>query len=269
MNAGLGANIRPIAGTSRDVSACSAILDDLHLLLFNVYNPPKSYAGFEAMDTLMRSLPLSVLSLPTIIVNDANIHSCLWNPGTYGVHDASSDVLVEDMTQWDMTLRSPKGIVTFESNSDKHPGTTIDLVWVNQQADDLITACLVDEEYAYNHHSDHRALVTVIRKKFDAAPCQESDKTPAKNWHKLEHAQFISGLKASLSPLSPITTHTDIENLDNHLTTVITAALEASSPARVSAFKHKSWWNPITMIPLRKAAAKARRLAKSHPNDEN
>lgn len=221
------------------------------------------------MDNLMKSLPLSILQLPTLIVTNANLHSHLWNPDTYGIHDTAADALVESMTQWDMTLRSPKGVITFESNSDKHPGTTIDLVWANQQADDLIVACMVDEDDVFNHHSDHRAMVTVIKKKFGAAPSPDASTAPKRNWHKLEHAKFLSELKALLPSLSTISSHTDIDILDNRLLTAITTSLNASSPIKSRFFKHKSWWNPVVLSPLRQAAARARRRAKTHPTDEN
>lgn len=77
VNSKLEADIQPISTTSRDVSACVAKIDDLHLLLVNVYNQPRTFAGFEAMDTMLRSLPHSILLLPTITVTDSNLHSAL------------------------------------------------------------------------------------------------------------------------------------------------------------------------------------------------
>ena len=158
-----------------------------------------------------------------------------------------------------------------ESISDSSCGTTINLVWVNQQADDLLIACLVDEDDLYNHHLDHRAMVTVIKTKCDTVTAHEKSNPSVKNWHKLDQACFTQELKAHLYPLPvplPLTTPADIDLLDSHLLSIVITALNTSSPDKVSAFKHKSWWNPAIMLPLRKAAAKARRQARSHPSDK-
>lgn len=61
VNADLGADVRPIASSSRDVSACTVKLHELHLLLINVYNPPRTFDGFIAMDATLSSLPHSIL----------------------------------------------------------------------------------------------------------------------------------------------------------------------------------------------------------------
>lgn len=105
VNSNLNADIRPITSVSRDVASCVIKLHDLHLLLVNVYNQPRTFDGFDAMDNTLKSLPLSVLHLPTVIVTDSNLHSPLWNPTGYPTHDASADALVESMTKWDLYLR--------------------------------------------------------------------------------------------------------------------------------------------------------------------
>lgn len=126
VNTSLGADIRPIASTSRNVSACTIKLEGAHTLIVNIYNPPKTFKGFDNMDKMMRSLPPSILKLPTILMTDAHLHSTLWNPDSYDTHDTTADTLVEAMTSWDLYLRSPKGVVTFEPNPNMASGTTID-----------------------------------------------------------------------------------------------------------------------------------------------
>lgn len=131
VNSRLNADLQPITCSSRDVSSIVITINDLRLLLINVYNRPKTFDGFEAMDSTLRTLPHSTLLLPTILVTDSNIHSALWNPDSYSTHDSSADTLVEAMTKWSLFLRSPRGVVTFETHSDAPAGTAIDLVWVN------------------------------------------------------------------------------------------------------------------------------------------
>lgn len=101
--------IQPIHSNSRDLSACTVNVQGCEILLFNVYNQPSTFLGFDALDSSLRSLSTPILLLPTIIVTDANLHSPLWNPDTYAAHDADADRLVDVMTNWNMHLRSPKG----------------------------------------------------------------------------------------------------------------------------------------------------------------
>lgn len=159
--------------------------------------------SFEAMDSLFLSFPQSILHLPTIVVTDTNLHSTLWNPDRYLTHKAAADALVQSVTKWNHNLRSPKGVITFENQANPTAGTTIDLVWVNKQAEKAIVVCLVDENNVFNHHSDHKAMVTVISLKCDTAPASETDHSSGKNWHKVDQAKFLTELKALLPPAIP------------------------------------------------------------------
>lgn len=94
--------IQPIHCKSRDLSACSVKLRGLEVLLISVYNQPRTFLGFEAMELMLRNLPTSILLLPTILVTDSNLHSPIWNPETYAHHDAAADSLVELLTKWDL-----------------------------------------------------------------------------------------------------------------------------------------------------------------------
>lgn len=95
----LEADVRPITSLSRDVSACVVKIQDLELLLLDVYNQPRTFEGFEAMDRLLRTLPPPVLRLPAIITTDSDLNSSLWNPDRYTTHDAAADALVKAMTK--------------------------------------------------------------------------------------------------------------------------------------------------------------------------
>lgn len=170
INQRLKPTVQPIDSRSRDVTACTVKIGNLETLLVNVYNQPGTFEGFEAVEITLRSLTSQFLLLPTILVTDSNLHSSIWNPTTYQSHDKAADRLVDVMTRWSLYLRSPKGVTTYDAKHDMTSGTTIDLVWVNQQADDLLVACLVDTENTLNHHSDHKAVVTVINVNCDDGP---------------------------------------------------------------------------------------------------
>ena len=207
----------------------------------NVYNQPATFNGFADMDTALSTLSNSLLLLPTIIVTDSNLHLALWNPSTYHTQDPEADKLIETMMQWNLHLRSPKGVLTYNAKPGMSSGTTIDLVWLNQQEDDCLVACLVYTDDTLNHHLDHKAIVTVVNIKCDDRPPSEKDVTSDRAWHKVDQAKFLSELKALLTPAMFPTTHTDIITLDQLIVSSITAALNHASPLKRTDFKHKAW----------------------------
>lgn len=104
VNMSLSPAIQPIHSSSRDLSACTVTLRGLELFIINIYNQPTTFLGFDAMDSMLRKMPTSILLLPTIVVTDSNLHSPIWNPESYAVHDAAADALVEVMMKWDLYL---------------------------------------------------------------------------------------------------------------------------------------------------------------------
>lgn len=178
----------------------------------------------------MRLLPTSLLLLPTLLVTDSNLHSPLWNPLTYTVNDASSDTLVKLMTNWGLHLRSPKGVLTYDAKQGMSSGTTIDLFWLNQQADEMLVACLVDSDDNLNHHSNHKAVVIVVSIKCDNECSSRENLNLEQACHKTDHPKFITGLKALLPPPTAPSTRTDIVNLDSSIITAITNAFRPLIP---------------------------------------
>lgn len=268
INSSKNPSIQPIHSTSRDVTACTVKIHQETILIVNVYNQPKTFLGFEAMEKLLRTIPTPILLLPTILVTDANLHSSLWNPPTYQVHDTAADTLVETMLRWDLYLRSPKGVPTYDAKSGMQSGVTIDLVWVNQQADDLLIACMVDSGDTLNHHSDHLAVVTVLTINCEDVLDDAGDQPKAKAWHKANHTKFSHELKAHLSTVNTPSTPKEIDILDSHLLDIVTLSLNNSSPNKRSTHKHKAWWNPNLMGPLRREADRARKRAKILQTEE-
>lgn len=123
--------IQPIHHPSRDVSACTVKIKTTEMLVINVYSQPLTFAGFQAMELILRQICTPILLLPTIVVTDANLHSHIWNPETYQTHGADADKLVDIMTNWNLHLRWARGNPTYKAKLGMKSGVTIDLVWVN------------------------------------------------------------------------------------------------------------------------------------------
>ncbi|KAG0140284.1 hypothetical protein CROQUDRAFT_14147, partial [Cronartium quercuum f. sp. fusiforme G11] len=99
---------------------------------------------------------------PTLLTTDSNLHSVLWNPDHDTSQDPNADHLVEVMTNWGLFLHSLKGIPMFGMDRSNTLGTSVDLIWVNENADDIVMACLIDTNDEFNHNSDHQALITIL-----------------------------------------------------------------------------------------------------------
>lgn len=90
-----------------------------------------------------------------------------------------------------------------------------------------------------------------------------------KAWHKEDQPKFLTELKAHLSPsFSPSSDH-EIDLLDSQISDSIITSLNNSSPNKSRSHKHKVWWNPVILGPLKREADKARKLAKLNPSEES
>lgn len=158
----LEAQLNPIHSPSRDIAACAVTIKDFSFLIDNVYNQPSNFQGFDAFERLLQLLPQDLQRLPILCTTDSNLHSSLWNPSHSLTNDKSADRLIEMMLEWGLNLRSPRGIPTFGLGSVNTEGTTIDLTWVNQDFDEHLTTCFVDEDDLTNHGSDHQSIITTF-----------------------------------------------------------------------------------------------------------
>lgn len=250
----LNAVINPIHSESRDIVACEITIKKLTFLILNVYNEPRTFLGFEAFERLMSTVPLTSLLLPIICTTDSNLHSAIWNPDHSTTQDKAADSLVELMTKWSLSLRSPVGIPTFGVGLGHTKGTSIDLVWVNENFNDILQACFIDEDSLTNHFSDHRALITIVGT--PGSDPQDETSGRGKNWNKVDREH----LKREVIPLLPkirdLNTREEIELFDAEIRSAVTRALDKNSPNRPPLGKHKAWWNPEKLAPLRSEASR-------------
>lgn len=248
--------LNPISSESRDLATCTITFNNSSFLISNVYNAPRTFSGLEAWDNLMTTLPLPLQLLPTVVVMDSNLHSPAWNPPHNTTHDKEADSLIDLMSKWGLQLRSPAGEPTFGLGSSTTRGTTIDLVWVNKQLDETVQACLVDTEDITNHLSDHQSLITSFSTKPPGLEAATQNTPRKKNWHKVEIPTLLTNLMHSLPTVKKLTTQDDIDSFDRSLRQAITTALDKNSPNKAPPGKHKPWWRPEVLDPLRKNAKK-------------
>lgn len=265
----LEASLNPIFSNSREIATCTIKINELTFLISNIYNAPRTFTGFAAWDELMTSLPLALQLLPMVAVMDANLHSPMWNPTYSDAHDNDADRLIDLMSKWDLRLQSPAGEPTYGLSSTTTRGTTIDLVWVNEQLDDIIKHCFVDANDITSHLSDHQSLITTFTTKSQDAQTAPADSRRTRNWKKAEIPKLLTELATYLPAVTRLKTQEGIDTFDRSLRGAITTALKTVSPCKAPPGKHKYWWRPEVLDPLRKRAQKLHRAFKASKTEEN
>lgn len=144
----------------------------------------------------------------------------------------------------------------------------IDLVWVNEDMDDLIQVCEIDKEDLKNHFSDHQAIITRLnlRKRFAEA---QDDGRHRKNWNKCNFNKLKDNPPGRLPKIEPLMSRESIEISDKQLQEEIKVLMHESSPKKATPGKHKAWWRLEFMAPLRQGAARGRKELKEENSPAN
>ena len=106
-------------------------------LIINIYNPCNNSILADLHDHLRTNINISEYGT-IIIAGDFNTHHPLWNPTGYTRHDEEADTLIDMMAELGLCLISELGTVTFPN-----AGTTIDLVWGNDEAVKHVILCQI------------------------------------------------------------------------------------------------------------------------------
>jgi endonuclease/exonuclease/phosphatase (EEP) superfamily protein YafD len=121
-------------------------------LIINVYNSHDQTLPASLHTLLTQDVCLQNYGA-VIIAGDFNLHHSLWNPQGYLVQEPEAEMLIDTMMNANLRPLLQAGTVTFPTNN-KQGGTAIDLVWSNEEAENLIIKCHTIE--ANNDHtSDH------------------------------------------------------------------------------------------------------------------
>ena len=168
------------------------------------------------------------------MAGDFNLHHPMWNPFNYDTHDQQADELAELMGSYGLTQMLPKGTITYPS-----AGTTIDLVWGNQRAEQRIIKCQI-ADYD-DHSSDHRPIETIL----DILPITSDANVQAPlDYEKMDTKTFKAKLPTYLPRiLNPA--NTNPLELDQYTETVVQAiqkAIQETTPRKRPSPFSKRWW---------------------------
>ena len=223
-----------------DVTAISIgnRMHDKPTLVINIYNP-KDAEIITALEQHLHDIPASDYD-NIIILGDFNLHHPLWNPPGYDTQDHLAETLLELMTDLDLRPLLPRNTIT--RPSDNHAGgTTIDLVWGNENAEARVIKCQISSEN--DHGSDHLPIEIEINLQPDRQ--DDASRAPRYNlkqadWNTV-NANLAQHLPALLNPNAAT-----VDELDKYaadISDAILTSLEQTVPKMKPCPFSKRWWN--------------------------
>ena len=207
-------------------------------LVMSIYNDQSGCLINELRDYLHGNLNTEDYGT-IIIAGDFNLHHPLWNAEGYRVHDSKADDLVEMMGEQGLRPLLPCGTITFPTPNEQG-GTSIDLVWGNENAELSVLRCRISEDN--DHGSDHYPIEICLNVQIKQVDCgnQESYDYTKTNWEvfKCIVAQRLPG-PLDKNNLTPET----IDEFAKGITDAIQHAICETTPIRKPCSFSKRWWN--------------------------
>ena len=244
------AQITQLPVPSSDVTAIQIKLQGASKpsLFINIYNPCDDSALPALQQYFQQSLPHQYDLI--IMAGDFNCHHPMWNPPRYTRHDEEADKLIDLATDLGLNLLIPPGTVTFPDAE-----TAIDLVWANEMASARMMKCGIADNH--DQTSDHLAIETWLAGEVENAP-----EIPSFNYDKTDWEKFNKIIQELLPQIPHPTTlwsPAAIDRYTGQITTVLTKAVEETTPYRKPCPHSKRWWTP-ELDELRRQANKQRNL---------
>ena len=134
----------------------------------------------------------------------------------------------------------------------------------------LIQVCEIDHDDITNHFSDHQAIITRLNLKQPASSLANSNTGVRKrNWNKVDFDKLKASIPGKLPKIEPLTSREQIETFDQQVRGLVASAMDDASPLKAPSGKHKAWWRPAIMEPLRHAASSSRKKLKKENSQIN
>jgi hypothetical protein len=230
------------------------------LIVINVYNPSPSYSSIDKLSTILTN-PLRQHNSPTILLGDFNLHNDIWNPPNYNINDAKSDDLIEICVDAGLSIRSELGVATYVGIAE----TTIDLVFSDEKADDVIISCQTQMRADMDFLSDHLAIR--IDFDFDIVPLPEAQ--PGFHWDKADWDNINTQFGDTIAQWQcPEPTPESIDVTARQLVDIISKICEDNIPRSKHIPYSKRWWSD-DLKKLRKTANRERRTWRQARTDES
>lgn len=235
--------------------------------LINAYLPP----GCDHVSQTLSPAPKLATVGPTLLGMDSNLHYSTWNPPNYLHTHRLAEDLIHLAAAHHLILRSELGVPTFYVTSDRLTNTTIDLIWVNEEANDLATACTTDTSLKHSYSSDHAAILTTLDLPESTTPLPSSK--PKRNWKKMNKDLLATHLSRSLPPLvhflQPSSSPDNIDAYVSTVTATLNQAIEAHVPLSSPPPNARRWWDEATLGPMKRKTSALRRKYQRYKSTDN
>jgi endonuclease/exonuclease/phosphatase family metal-dependent hydrolase len=211
-------------------------------LIVNLYNDSQTHSATEQLRNIFRHhLKIEDYDV-VLVVGDFNLHHALWNPPGYTVQEPQAQNVVETMMDANLRPLLPLGTITHtppQRNPTASP-TAIDLVWGNENAEDILVKCHTIE-HTNDHASDHHPIEIVL----NLSPQKRPPTPPPYNYSKTNWDLVNIELECLLPPLID-PTNTTPQNLDDFALSLVEAyqkAVAKQTPRKRPSPHSKRWWN--------------------------
>ena len=219
-------------------------------LLINVYNPCDKGIISDLHQFLHANIKQEDYGL-IIVAGDFNLHHPLWNPRGYFRHDEEADALIDLVASLGLNLLLPPETITYPN-----AGTTIDLVWGNNDAVNRTMSCKIADKH--DHTSDHLPIETTITLLIEAPQPSPPYNYAKTNWQELNCK--LQTYLPSLTSLTPeVASCQDVDDFATELINAISKAVEETTPRKRPCPHSKRWWNE-QLTSLRREANQLRNI---------
>lgn len=224
-----------------DITALTLHLQSstLPVLIFSIYNPPRSTLTIQDTNTLLNSIsnPANI-----ILIGDFNLHHPLWTGDFFPQRTRACDAtsLIDLLTSHHLSLALPPATPTFFSSS-RNSWSTLDLVFVSNALVGEVQRCHTDT----GHGSDHLAVVLDI-----ATDIPRHDPPRRFKWKEADWELFTKHSEAYLlrtkvqQRVQRLRTTAEVDGVVNDLSRAFTAAAGVAVPQTNPSPFQKRWWTP-------------------------
>jgi ribonuclease HI len=230
-------------------------------LIVNLYNSDNHSLIEQLRTILLQHIKMANYEV-VLVAGDFNLHHALWNPSGYTNQEPQAETLVEVMMEANLRTLLPPGTVTFPTLNETG-GTAIDLVWGNENAEDIVLKCQTVEQ-TNDHGSDHHPIEIVL----DLSPKKLPPIAYPYNYNKTNWELVKIELECLLpSLIDPNNiTPNDLDNYSLSLSTAYQEAIAQQTPRKRPCPHSKRWWND-DLTALRKKANHLRNRYRRTQND--
>jgi len=128
-------------------------------LIVNLYNDSRTHSATEQLRNIFRhNVKINEYDI-VLVCGDFNLHHALWNPPGYSAQEPQAQNVVETMMEANLKPLLPLGTITWmpPHRNPMASATAIDLVWGNENAEDILVKCH-SVERTNDHASDHHPI---------------------------------------------------------------------------------------------------------------